>query len=361
MGTLTSRQEYCCKIENTPFGFSNAKDKEHKYVMKKPLLFLLGIALVIAAVVVSGCGTKVPGVPSTVATVNGQAISASEYLDQVNRRFGQDLLRNMIEQKIILQWAKEEKVEPTEEQVQKQIAILKRDGLYDDQVKILGEEGLRSEIKAMQARMNLARKYIRVTDADLKQTYDSMKQRYVHPARKQVALIINQSKSKIEGAAKKIKAGGDFESIAAEYSSQQFAAFRGPIKIWVEENQAGMPPELAKAAKETKLGDISEPIPLAPPGSPTQYVLLKVIQDQPKANKSFKQVRDEIKDTVLFQRSQTDPEFVKKLNAKLKAAKVDVKIDQFKNLVYTFKNPPEPPPMMAPQPQPAPKTSVKPK
>lgn len=260
--------------------------------MKKAALFALGIAVVItAAVVMSGCGTKVSGVPETVATVNGQTIPASEYLDQVNRRFGQDLLRSMIEQRIILQWAKEENVEPTEEQIQKQIEILKRDGSYDDQVKILGEEGLRSEIKAMQARMNLAKKYIEVSDADLKQTYESMKQRYVHPARKQVALIINPSKSKIEGAAKKIKAGGDFDAIAAEYSSQQFAAFRGPIKIWVEENQAGMPPELANAAKETKLGEISEPIPLSPPGSPTQYALLKVIQDQPKANKSFNQVK----------------------------------------------------------------------
>jgi len=329
--------------------------------MKKAALLAVGVAVVITAVVMSGCGTKVSGVPETVATVNGQAISASEYLDQVNRRFGQDLLRSMIEQRIILQWAKEENVEPTEEQIQKQIAILKRDGSYDDQVKILGEEGLKSEIKAMQARMNLAKKFIGVTDADLKQTYESMKQRYVHPARKQVALIINPSKSKIEGAAKKIKAGGDFDAIAAEYSSQQFAAFRGPIKIWVEENQAGMPPELAKAAKETKLGEISEPIPLAPPGSPTQYALLKVIQDQPKANKSFNQVKDEIEEMVLFQKSQTDPEFVKKLNAKLKAAKVDIKIDQFKNLVYTFKNPPEPPPMMMPEPQPAPKAPAKPK
>lgn len=329
--------------------------------MKKAALLAVGVAVVITAAVMSGCGTKVSGVPETVATVNGQAISASEYLDQVNRRFGQDLLRSMIEQRIILQWAKEENVEPTEEQIQKQIAILKRDGSYDDQVKILGEEGLKSEIKAMQARMNLAKKFIGVTDADLKQTYESMKQRYVHPARKQVALIINPSKSKIEGAAKKIKAGGDFDAIAAEYSSQQFAAFRGPIKIWVEENQAGMPPELAKAAKETKLGEISEPIPLAPPGSPTQYALLKVIQDQPKANKSFNQVKDEIEEMVLFQKSQTDPEFVKKLNSKLKAAKVDIKIDQFKNLVYTFKNPPEPPPMMMPESQPAPKTSTKPK
>jgi foldase protein PrsA len=330
--------------------------------MKKAALFVLGIAVAIAAVVVmSGCGTKVPGVPGAVATVNGQTISASEYLDQVNRRFGQDLLRSMIEQRIILQWAKEENVEPTEKQIQKQIEILKRDGSYDDQVKILGEEGLRSEIKAMQARINLAKKYIEVSDADLKKTYESMKPRYVHPARKQVVLIINQSKSKIERAAKRIKAGEDFDAIAAEYSSQQFAAFRGPIKIWVEENQTGMPPELANAAKKTKLGEISDPIPLAPPGSPTQYALLKVIQDQPKANKSFNQVKEEIEGVLLFQKSQTDPEFVKKLNAKLKAAKVDIKIDQFKNLVYTFKNPPEPPPMMAPEPQPAPKTSAKPK
>lgn len=320
--------------------------------MKKAAFVVAAVAL---AVVLAGCsGDKAPSVPKTVATVNGQPIESSVYLDQISRRFGQDMLRNMIEQQIVLQWAKDEKVSPTDEQVSKQIELLKNDGAYDEQVKVLGEEGLKSEVKAMQARINLARKNLEVPEAELEQTYNNMKQRYVHPARKQVALIINQKKAEVEAARKQLTSGASFDEVAAEYSGQQYSAFRGPIKIWVEENQPGMPEELAKAAKSTKLGEVSKVLPLAPPGAPTQYALIKVLADQPKTNKSLKAVKAEVEDAVLMQKSQSDPDFVKKLNERMKDAKIDIKVDAFKNLVYSFKNPPEPPPAMMSQPQPAP-------
>lgn len=314
--------------------------------------FVVAAVIVIAAVL-SGCGSKIPGVPGTVATVNGESISSADYLSQVSRRFGQDMLRNMIEQRIVLQWAKKEGVLPTDDQISKQIEILKRDGSYEDQAKFLGEDGLKAEITAMQARINLAAKMIKPTDEDLKQTYDMMKQRYVHPARRQIALIINAKKSQIDEAAKKLKEGKDFDEVSAEYSNRQFS-MRGPIKIWVDETQTGMPPALTSAAKETKKGEISKSFSLTPPGAPEQYAILKVIQDQPKMNKSLDQVKAEVRQATLFQKSQSDPDFSKKLNEQMKDAKIDVGISEFKDLVSQFKNPPEPPPMMAPQPRPAP-------
>jgi foldase protein PrsA len=318
--------------------------------MRKAVFVVAGL-IVIALFL--GCG-KSSVVPDTVATVNGEPISSNAYLDQVNRRMGQDVLRGMIEQQIVLQWAKEDKAMPTKEQISRQTEALKKDGYYNDQIKALGENGLENEINVTLARANLESKVSKLTDAELKQTYDAMKGRYVHGPRKQVAIIINNQKNLIEKAAADIKKGKDFDQAAAEYASRQFSS-RGPIKIWIEPNQPGMPPDLEKAATYTKVGEVSKLFPLAPPGQPTQFAILKVIGDQPKSDVTFEQAKLEVQDVVLYQKSQQDPAFVKKLNEKMKAAKIDVNIPEFKDIQYAFKNPPEPQPAMGMRPGPAPR------
>jgi len=321
--------------------------------MRRAALVVAGIAVV--AMAISGCGTKVPGVPGTVARVNGKGISASTYLDQVSRRVGQDVLRNLIEQQIIVQWADEEKTPATKEQVQKQIDILKRDGAYDDQVKMMGEDNLKSEIEAAQARINLARKFTKIAPQQLQQVYDSMKQRYIHGKRKQILAIINPDSIKLEEALKKIKEGKDFDEVAAEYTDRRFS-MRGPIKVWVDLDQpAGMPAAIVKAAKDTKMGEVSDVVSFGQPNGPTQSAILKVAQEQPKENKALKDVKPEVESMAALQNSQMDPVFARKLNSQLKAAKVEVDIKEFKDLVYSFKNPPEPSPMMMPQRQAAPR------
>jgi|GEM_PF-5987622 len=57
------------------------------------------VCVILLIVSLSGCSNKVPGVPNTVVKVNDEAIPASVYLDQVSRRFGEDVLRNLIEQR----------------------------------------------------------------------------------------------------------------------------------------------------------------------------------------------------------------------------------------------------------------------
>jgi len=312
--------------------------------MRKAAFVVAAAALL--ALAISGCGTKVPGVPGTVAQVNGKAIPASTYLDQLSRRVGQEVLRNLIEQQIIIQWAQEEKVPPTTEQVQQQIDILKRDGTWDDQVKLMGEDNIKSDIEALQARINLAKKFTKANAQQLQQVYDTMKQRFVHGKRKQVLVILNADSSKLEEALKKIKEGKDFEDVSAEYTDRRFG-MRGPIKVWVDLDQpGGMPPAILKAAKDAKLGGVSEIVSFGQPNGPSQSAILKVVQEQPKMNKTLKDVKPEVENMAALQNSQIDPAFIRKLNTQLKDAKIEVNIKEFKDLVYGFKNPPEPSPTM---------------
>lgn len=308
---------------------------------------VLFIFLLVLAFLLSGCGHKVPGIGRTVAEVNGEPIPAVVYLDQLNRRFGEEVLRNLIEQKVIVQWAVDEKVPPTRKQIMEQIERLKRDGNYDDQVRLMGEENLWSEIEAVQARINLALKFTKVTEDQIKDAYEAMKQRFVHGRRKQVLVVLNTDSSKLEDALKEIKEGKDFREVAAKYADRRFAMGE-PIRVWVDLDQPGdMPRAIVEAAKETKVGDVSEVLSFGNQPGSNQYAILKVVQEQAKMNKPLKEVREEVKGYVALQNSQTDPSFIRKLGKRLRDAEIKLNVEQFKNMVYSFKNPPELPPMIS--------------
>lgn len=320
--------------------------------MKRVILVVIAIAIV--AAVLSGCGTKVPGVPNTVATVNGESISAAEYLGGLNRQAGPQPLSNMIEQKIIVEWAKDAGVPVTDEQVAKQIDILKREGSYDDQVKSMTEEGVKTELIPMVARMNLGKKFYKFPQKDIDGFYEALKSRYNHGVRKQAAVIVNFDEKKIKEAEKSIKGGMDFDEAASAYTVSQFAS-RGTIKIWIDENQAAkIPPSLMEAIRKTKVGEVSKMFKITQPSSPAQYAILKIIQEQPKQEMSKKDVTPELIDFAAMQKTQSDPDFQKKLNAQKKKANITVDIEPYKSIVQTFKNPPPPSPMMQSMPQPAP-------
>lgn len=310
------------------------------------------IVIAIFAAVLAGCGgTKVTGVPDTVATVNGEKITASDYLGDLNRRVGQQVLTNMIEQKIVIQWAKDEEVPVTENQITEQINILKRDGIYEDQVKMMGEDGIKSEIEAMQARINIAKKLYKPNKNDISMIYTTMKDRYVHGPRKQAAVIINSDKKKLDKAAAALKEGKDLDETAAIYSDARFS-MQGPIKIWIDEkNTNGLPDAFVKTAKNTKEGEVSKVFSITMPSQPTQYAVMKIIAEQPKLDLKEKDVKEELENYAAMQKASSDPDFQKKLNQKKKDAKVAVNIDQYKSIVHSINNPPEPMPMMGmPQP-----------
>lgn len=337
-------------------------NKELMQNMKKAAIW---VAIVGTAVVLTGCGKScnVASVPAkTVATVNGEGIPASKYLDLVSRRAGRDVLTNLIEQQVILNWAKEEGVSPTDKQIKQQIEVLKRDGVYERQEKLLGQDAINSELNAMQARINIAKKISKVTDQELQSAYDMMKQRYVHGPRKYVALIINTDQKQVDDAAKAIKGGMSFDDAAAKYSDKRFAIGGGAIEIWVAEDQQGIPAELASAAKATKIGEVSKVFSLGQPGQPTNYAILKVTKEQPKSNLKLKDVKSEVEDAAALQKSQMDSKFTEELNKRKKDAKISIDIPYLKDVADTINNPPETPTgMPTPQPGPAPKAKAAPK
>ena len=339
--------------------------------MKK--LVYLALAAIVLVAVLSGCGHKVEGVPGTVAVVNGRDVSGDVYLSELNRKMGEQVLKNLIEREILLSWAADEKVPPTSAQIDKDIDFLKREMQYDVAVQSLGEAGLRAELEGRQARANLSKKMFKAKDIELEQQYEKMKSNYVHGPRKFVAVIINMDKKRVEEAAKKVKGGMDFDEAAQLYSVQ-----RQPIKTWIDLDRKELPAPLLTAVSETKVGSVSKLFSLGQMGTPTNFGILRVTKSEGEADKSLSQVKDEVTDELALRKTTMDMmdpsfpyqkeagEFDKAFTDRKKKAKIEIDIPQFRGVIQDFHNPPPSMPMMyggpsrRPGPPPGPRTSPQP-
>lgn len=306
--------------------------------MFKRAAFFLAI-VVILGVMLAGCGNKQGSLPDSVATVDGKSISGATYYEYLNMAWGRQVLPMLVEQQILLNWAEKEGVPVTDEQLNKQIENMKRDGTYDDQLASLGsEQALKDRYKDIQARMNLGKKLYKFTETELESIYDNpgMKRRYVHGPRKRVVLVVSTEKKKIDDALKAVKGGMDFDAAAIKYSDPQFV-MGGPAKTPVEKGQG--PEGLQKAADATKVDEVSKPFTFTAGQFGELNAILKVLSDEPKANLKFAAVKDEIKEMAGLQKAMSDPDFQKKLEAKKKKADIKIELPQYKYLVDSIKNP----------------------
>ena len=301
--------------------------------MKRTALVLL---IAVLALALAGCGGKQAGLPESVAKVDGKPITGSTYYQILSSSFGRQVLPALVEQQIMLNWAEKEGVPVTDAQLDKQIASLKRDGNYDDQVESAGgEQAVRDRIRDMQARMNLGEKFNKFTDAELESMYDTMKQRYVHGAQKRLTVIVTTDAKKIAEAEKAIKGGMEFDAAAVKFSDPQFV-MGGPAKTPIEKGKG--PKGLWEAVENVKIGEVSKPFSFELPQFGKLQGLAKVTGDQPKLDIKFKEAKDEVRGMAAMQKTM-DPGFQKKLEAQKKKADIVIELPQYKYLVDQIKNP----------------------
>jgi len=302
--------------------------------MNRTAALILIAAMVLA---LAGCGREQCGIPATVATVNGKPISAAQYCQYLSMGSGRQILPLLVDQQILLDWAEKEKVPVTDEQIDKQIEYIKRDGNYEDRVvNSGGEEAFLSSVREQQARSNLGKRMYKFTDDELMTVYNQFKPRFVHGPRKYVAVLLSADPKKVEEARKAIKKGMEFDAALAKYADRQFALGGSP-KAFVE--KGGKLPALWNAAEGLKVGDVSKPFVFDLPGYGKLHAILKVVGTQPELDLSFEKVKDEVRDLAAFQKTMTDPEFQKKLEARRKKADIKIDLPQYKYLGIQINNP----------------------
>lgn len=304
-----------------------------KKIVSMVMVLLLGVTM-------TACGNKKP-----VAVVNGVEITEPDYKktvetykESISKMYGKDLweqeikkgvkykdemkkaiLKQMVQEQVIYQQAKKDKLEAKADEVDKQFKQLKESIKQDKEYeKFLKDNGiddnflkaqLQKDITIQNFKTNFDEK-TKISDADIKKYYEENKNKYADDEVRASHILIStvdqdskkplsdekqkEAKKKADELYEKVKSGDDFAKLAKENSDDKGSAVKGGDLGFFSKGQ--MVPEFEKAAFSMDKGEISKVVK-------TQYGyhIIK-LTDKKHKQYTFDEVKDNIKQNLLYQR-----------------------------------------------------------
>lgn len=252
------------------------------------------------------------------ADVNGNAITTKDFKDEVDRlppylkpmvqspEGKKELLDSMVVREIILEQAKKDGVDKSQEVA---------DRLEDLRKRLIVETYLKKKVE----------QEAQVSDAELKKFYDENQEKFKTGAQVKASHILVKSEKEAQDILAQLKGGASFEELAKKYSTDSTASKGGDLG-WF--SKGAMVPEFDKAVFGMKEGALSGIVK-------TQFGfhIIKVTGIRSAGIRAFDEVKEQIKSSLLPSKQQ---EIFQKMKEDLKKnAKVSIKEDVLKSLDLT--------------------------
>lgn len=313
---------------------------------KISLVSAVSLGLAFGVVSIAGCGNRggggAAGSGGTIATVNGTPITQEEYMrylmlkpsvtgvnaqgqPQVVRAtptLGFQALEDLVQQKLVVQMAKDQGVYPKPEDIDKEIQFrVQQDPSF---VKRLSAQGLSTELikSALAVEMsqfNLLTKGITVTQADVDNYIKTNPKRFMQPPSIDMLWILVRSEKTKDAADQELQRGQPFDQVAMRYSEATNAS-----------QTRGMFPyhQLEQLPKELRA-----PIANTPELKSTDWIKATdgwakfYVQKRTPAKPiptSSESTREMIRRQIMLQRGQQGVELTGRIRQKMQQSTIDV-------------------------------------
>lgn len=232
----------------------------------------ISLVAAIAALAVAGCGKKEAGAEESIATVNGDPITAKEYHDLLERKttvfvstpqgpqvvqsygsLGLQALRDVIDRKLVFQLAKEQKVMPTDADVNAELELRSQETPNYANLMIsqagLTTELLRQDIMFDLARERLLTKGVTVGMPEVEQYIKENPKDFMEPAKANLLIVVVSDPKKKQQVDQDLSTGQNFQNVAARYS--EFPQARENGGAYPETELDRMPPKLQDLIAKT--------------------------------------------------------------------------------------------------------------
>jgi len=264
------------------------------------------------------------------ATVNGEAVTVSAYVDRLSLRFGPQIREELIADILLRQEAKQRKMAVSRAEVDAFVAkvygeTVRRMGseqkLADDLRKTRGwsaedyKIALRAQAEPQLIREKLAAVLVQddgVSEADISARYEQRRQTFMRPATIRISHIMvrraqgataeqeTAARTKAEGLLKRVRdaAGKNFEQIARENSEDPATAASGgrlPVDLAREANPFGAAFEAV--VFNAPVGVVGEVV-----ATPMGFHVIRVDERKGGGAVPLAEVREQIKAALLFER-----------------------------------------------------------
>jgi len=308
--------------------------------------FAATLFLGIAAMIGHGCG-KGAAAGGNLAVVNGEAISLDEYHSYLERKssvqvitqmgpqearvfgsLGLQGLRDLINRRIVLQIAKDEQVMPTDKEINEELDFqTKRRPSF---VKTLTASGMtldqiRADLALDLAQEKILTKGITVTPDEVSKFIKENPKKFATPEQAQLLWIVVKGADKKSQVDADLGAGQPFGVVAGRYSEAPNARQSGGM--YNESVVEKFPPRLRGIIAKTD--ELKTTDWLADGANFVKFYVQKKVKEKPVLIDDT--LKEAVRRDLAKQRGSQANDLAKRMQDKLKTAKIDVQVPQLKD------------------------------
>ena len=264
-----------------------------------------------------------------VAAVNGQGISRADLDHKLESSpAAKQVLGQLVQQQLLDQYARDKKIDATQAEIDKKKDETKarmQPGQFEQVVKSQGlsDADLNQIFKQQVVIEKAVAPQVHVSESDIKSYFDKNHTLFDKPAQVRARHILVADPAKAKEVLAKIKAGGSWDALAKQYSTDPSSKDKGGELGFFGRGQMVGP--FQDAAFGANVGQVVGPVK-----SPFGYHIIQVEEKKPAQKGSFASAHDTIKTQLTQQQQGTAvPAFLQKLRAD---AKIDIYDDRYKDL-----------------------------
>lgn len=266
--------------------------------------------IVIAALVMLNCLTVAfflskmneaggTAIKEVVATVGKNEISRQEWLNELENRYGKDVLKDMIDRQVIKEMAAKYKIKVSEKDVEREYRILQTTYSTSSETKS-SEKEWKEQIRNSLMQEEILTRDVVVSEKEMKSYYEKNQALFDIPTAYHLAHIVVKTKEEATKAIKELSQGSNFSALAMEQSIEEFSANEGGNIGYLMEGDERYPADYLEAAKKLKKGAWSDPIKV------DQGYAIVMLEGKLKGEKySYKDVKQQIRREIALEQMKT--------------------------------------------------------
>ncbi|MGJ7913679.1 peptidyl-prolyl cis-trans isomerase [Neobacillus sp. LXY-1] len=235
-----------------------------------------------------------------VAKVGKQTITRQDWLHQLEIRYGKDVLKEMIDQKVIKEMAEKYGIRISDQEVEREFRLLQATNQSFNQNNTYNNKKWKEQIRNSLILEELLTKDVNISDKELRAYYEKNKDLFNVPEVYHLSQIIVKTNDEAKKVLKELSQGSSFSATAMESSVDEFSANEGGDIGYISEGDEKYPDQYITAAKQLKKGAVTKPIKVE-----QGYAVLKLMSKKSGLKYSYNQVKDEIRRQMALEQLKT--------------------------------------------------------
>lgn len=268
---------------------------------KKQLWIIIAGLILINCLTVAFFLTKLEkssGNSEVVATIGNEEITRQDWLKVMEAKYGKDVLKDLIDQRVIETLAKKYKIEVSDKAIDRELLLMKT--MYGSTTsESSNEEEWRNQIKASLLLEEILTKDVKVPEEELKSYYEENKSLFTIPTSYHVSQIVVGTLEEAEQAIKELKNGSNFSTLAMEKSIDEFSAIQGGDIGFIRAEDESVNPNYIDTLEALKPGEWSKPIQIE-----NGYAIALLHEQIEGKDYSFNEVKSDIRRLIALEQME---------------------------------------------------------